>query len=156
MIELKSNYWDVAEKYDVLVCTTNSVLKSNGELVMGAGIAKDFKDRYPDLPRFFGGQMCKNTSKLINGWPFYGIMSVFDIIDKQTLIALQTKYHYKDKSPLDLIVRSCEMLKEYCDKYYINKVLMTRPGCGNGGLKWEDVKPAINFLDDRFVICYDK
>lgn len=156
MIELKANYWDIAEHYNVLVCTTNSVLKSNGELVMGAGIAKDFKNRYPDLPRFFGDGMRKNTTKIVNGWPFYGIMSIIDILDKQYLIALQTKYHYKDKSPLDLIVRSCEMLKEYCDNWNKNKILMTRPGCGNGGLKWEDVKPAINFLDDRFTVVYDQ
>lgn len=33
------------------------------------------------------------------------------------------------------------------------RVVMPRPGCGNGGLKWEQVRPAIEpLLDDRFTV----
>ena len=36
---------------------------------------------------------------------------------------------------------------------HLDKVYMARPGCGNGQLKWEDVKPLIApILDDRFIV----
>ncbi len=36
---------------------------------------------------------------------------------------------------------------------HLDKVYLVRPGCGNGQLKWEDVKPLIApILDDRFIV----
>ena len=34
----------------------------------------------------------------------------------------------------------------------INEIYLPKVGCGNGGLKWEDVKPHLKFLDDRFIV----
>ena len=50
------DFWDLAKKLniDVLCVTTNNIVKNNGELVMGAGIAKQFRDRFPELARHFG------------------------------------------------------------------------------------------------------
>jgi len=34
-----------------------------------------------------------------------------------------------------------------------SRVVMTRPGCGNGGLSWEGVRKALEpILDDRFIV----
>ena len=34
-----------------------------------------------------------------------------------------------------------------------SSVLLPKPGCANGGLNWEQVKPLLEqYLDDRFTI----
>ena len=52
MLEVQNDFWQEIEdnSYDAICCTTNKIVKNNGELVMGAGIAKQFKAKYPDLP----------------------------------------------------------------------------------------------------------
>jgi hypothetical protein len=56
MNEIKNDFWLEVQNgsYDAVCCTTNKIVKSNGELVMGAGIAKLFKERYPSLPKEWG------------------------------------------------------------------------------------------------------
>ena len=39
---------------DFVCITTNSILNKNGELVMGAGVAKRAKDLHKELPKLFG------------------------------------------------------------------------------------------------------
>lgn len=42
---------------------------------------------------------------------------------------------------------------ELADNFKREAILIPKPGCGNGGLKWEDVKKQIEpLLDDRFII----
>lgn len=70
------------------------------------------------------------------------------------LIALSTKYHWKDGSDINLIIKGIEGMRNLTDFTGWAKIVMTRPGCGNGGLEWAKVKPVLDtFLDDRFIIC---
>lgn len=140
MIEKIGNFWGEYDKYDAIVCTTNQIVKSNGELVMGGGIAYDFAVRYPYLPLVWGYQTRKKIHLTI-------------AYEQQWLIGMPTKKHYKDPSPIDLIEKSCNELVKFADEYKLNSVLMTRPGCGLGGLSWHNVKPCIEtILDDRFTV----
>ena len=62
MNEIIGDFWEEAQKdYDAIVCTTNNVIKSNGELVMGAGIAKDFGYQYPWIPEEWGRRIEQYT-----------------------------------------------------------------------------------------------
>ena len=47
MIELDSNIWDSTSQFKCI--TTNSVIKANGHLVMGRGIALEASIKYPKL-----------------------------------------------------------------------------------------------------------
>lgn len=47
--------------HDWLVFTANSVVTSTKRLVMGAGIAKQVRDRYPGIDRFFGETLLDNN-----------------------------------------------------------------------------------------------
>jgi hypothetical protein len=153
MIEIQGDFWDLKTQLnpDIIVFTSNRTLNSHRELVMGAGIALDFKRRYPNLPRVFG-------NALFNG-PNERLIQIWSIVNDVSICAFPTKEHWRNPSILEYIERSCKELVEYVDiQYNKGKILMTRPGCGLGGLDWESqVKPICEtYLDERFYICHQK
>lgn len=129
--------------------TSNGKLKLNGELVMGAGIAKAFKDRWPWLPALFG-LFVKESGNQVHNERFplnkNGV--------KFSIVSFPTKYHWRDPSDLELIFLSAMELKCLADEKGWQKIYLPRPGCSLGGLDWESqVKPLIApILDDRFII----
>ena len=77
--------------------------------------------------------------------------------EKLDLVIFPVKNHWRDKADPGLILRSATQLAwlaeeiGYKDRW--KRVVMPRPGCENGGLAWENVRPLIeNRLDDRFVV----
>jgi len=63
------------------------------------------------------------------------------------------KHKWWEKADLGLIYQSTQELVKVADREDFKTILLPRPGCGNGGLYWDDVKPAIDgYLDDRFLI----
>lgn len=154
MKEVTGDFWKLAKDYNTLVCTINLVVKANGELVMGAGIALEFAKNFPFLPQDFGQKIKANIAK-----PNYNLNTIItssdfnEVTDEDYLIlGIPTKIHWQDKSSLFFIEQSLYCLAETVNERA--KVLMTRPGCGNGGLKWEEVRPLCEkYLDHRFTIC---
>jgi len=149
MNEIKGNFWDVYLNYDAVCCTTNMVVKSNGELVMGKGIAKDFNERFPGLAKQWG----ERTQEIIDGkMPTNIIVSGFFL--EPCRVSFPTKHHWKDKSDIKLIERSAGLLYAISQAIGWKKILVPRPGCSNGGLNWEkDVKPILEkVFDDRFDV----
>lgn|SRR5574337_1149082 len=146
---------------DAICFTSNGVVNSKGELVMGAGIAKQFRDRFPKLAhsagqqvKQFGNSVAIVGVKMKDGSDF--IRGRSDANLKTHILNFPTKKHWKDSSSLMLIRKSAKELLEITNKQGWKKVCLSRPGCGLGGLNWEkQVKPLIKDLfDDRFVICH--
>lgn len=134
MIERIGNIWDYYPS-NIIAVTTNGILNSRSELVMGKGIALEAKYRNPNLPKTLGGMV-----KQFGNIPF--------LVDR--IISFPTKHHWKDKSDIELIKQSARILVELAKG---RAVYLTRPGCGCGGLKWENVKPVIaEILTDNFTI----
>lgn len=159
MIEVAGDYWELAKSHDTLVCTINMVVKANGELVMGKGIALEFAERYPFLPQDFGKQIKDNLARTEpNSTPIPTSYLVDGSGYEKILLGLPTKIHWQDKSTLFLVDQSLYSLRQFIDSLpfpQTRKVLMTRPGCGNGGLAWDDVMPlCARYLDERFTICH--
>ena len=72
------------------------------------------------------------------------------------LITLPVKHNWREKADLRLIEESCGSLVHHVDNLHLLEVYMVRPGCGNGGLDWKDVKPILEkYLDDRFVMVQE-
>ena len=159
MIEITGDFWDHAQDYDVLVVPTNGVLTKDNKLVMGAGLAKRFRDKFSGIDHCFGTELAMEqafagTEYLkLNNVHYYGMLSrntnnSSDLSGKE-IVALQTKGHWKDESDYGLVFWSVGKLhKQYTSK----KVLMTRPGCGLGGLGWSKVREMISFLGDNFTV----
>lgn len=150
MVEKFGDIWSLAKKEpDVpVVITTNGFVKGpSGLAVMGAGIAKQAKEKWPSIEYILGSSI--NTKGNITSF-----LGVFDGIK---VISFPTKHVWWEKSDLTLIEKSARMLVVLADKFKWPKVLMTRPGCGNGKLKWEKVKLIIEpLLDDRFIVVNNK
>ena len=154
MLEEIGGFWERAAQKDIdaLVCTTNNVIKSNGALVMGRGIAAQFRESFPYLDLNWGAIVeglqeggCEDYNVLIDGPRRWGHNKIY-------LVGLQTKRDWAEASPVELVVESCIKLVKLADIMNWSRVLMTQPGCGNGGLSWKDVKKKLKFLDDRFIV----
>jgi hypothetical protein len=160
MRTIEGDIWQIHKlnKHNVWVCiTTNGVVKSNGELVMGRGIAKECADMYPELPKLIGNWVTK-------------IGNVPACLTEYGIITIPTKEHWRDKSSMDLINISCRHIASMIAGYYINKaqgedieglarpVYFPPPGCGNGGLTLDEVRPILYkyFNDSRFTLVIRK
>lgn len=138
---MKERIGDLWDHYPgrVLRCvTTNGVVKRNGELVMGAGVARQAAQRHPRLPSILGRLVQERGNHV-------------HVVDD--LASFPTKHHWKQPSDLNLIIRSARELVYEARNF--DSVVMTRPGCGLGRLKWEDVRPWLeNLFDDRFLVVH--
>lgn len=141
MLEYVGDIWDKYFDSFIRCILTNGLVKSDCSAIMGAGIAKQAAERYSSLPRELGMLLHANGNNC-----YY--------FPRFNLITFPTKYHYKDYSSLDLIIKSCLQLNELIEKYHIEKCVLPRPGCGYGKLNWRnDVQPAIrNILSNKVLI----
>ena len=142
MKEVKGDFWAYAKYADAICVTTNGTIKANGELVMGKGLALAFARRYPELPLALGNWV-KEKGNVAFAWGA-----------KPMVISFPTKENWWEKSPEPLIWVSARGVVELADLHGLKKVLLTRAGCGLGGLDWEtQVRPILQgILDDRFVV----
>ena len=154
MLETQRDLWALAAAagVDAVCVTTNGFCKKDGEAVMGGGIAKQARDRWPDLPRRLGGLLAEHGNR-----PFRFRVVGF----KPDLVTFPTKPEtgpngepgFKVDSDLDLILESAGHLVEMANKFSWRRVLLPRPGVGLGNLDWEVVRAALEpILDDRFTI----
>lgn len=136
----KGNIWNREFDGYWRCITTNGVVKANGELVMGAGIAKQAAQRYPNLPEILGLWV-----KNLGNHPFF-----FETIQ---IISFPTKHHWRDKSDIKLIKESALNIVDRMEHFEVDKVALPKPGCANGGLEWGEVEPVLSsILDDRFLV----
>lgn len=135
---------------DLICVTTNPIINKRGDVVMGRGTARQAKDRFPGIASRFAEQI-----------RLYG--HHVQIIWSEPLIAcFPVKHDWKDAADLELIQRSAVELYAMVSAkpsmrhaaLPINvEVALPRPGCSNGRLLWENVKPVlVPILDERFTV----
>ena len=144
MILVKGNVFEYPN-LDYVCITTNSILNTKGELVMGAGIALEAKKRFPQLPKIYGNKIDKLG---LFGKDYYLLQHI-------NLIAFQTKRHYEDKSPIELVKRSTQRLKFLATLFDDSIFGLPFPAVQNGGLSKDVVLPIINCLPNN-VIVFEK
>lgn len=130
---VKGNIFNSPAK--ILVNTVNTVG------VMGKGIALEYKNRYPDMFECYK-KLC--DEKLLD----IGRLYLWKKSEKWVLV-FPTKKHWRNPSKIDYIEKGLVRFVENWDKLGCNTIAFPRLGCGNGGLKWEDVKPIMEkFLEN--------
>ena len=136
---VKGNLWDFHLVGPVCI-TTNGIIKKNGELVMGAGIALQAKQRFPEVPR-----------KLADAVKIYGNRTMY--LTQERMFSFPTKHDWRDPSDIDLIAESALQLIGLTNGCKFSSVFLPKPGCANGQLSWSKVNVVIGaILDDRFTV----
>lgn len=128
---------------DALCVTTNGFSKKDGRAVMGRGNAKQAKDLFDGIDLEFG-QLLKKNGNVVQ------ILRINPI----PIVSFPVKHNWWEKADLELIRKSTFELVKLTDWNNWKKIILPRPGCYNGKLKWfSEVKPILkDYLDDRFYL----
>lgn len=148
MQETLGNLWDLRDVQDgacdLRVITTNGATRRDGAAVMGRGCALESKRRFPGIDRKLGRLIREHGNR---------VMRLAKLVHGSELASFPVKHHWKEEADPALIRRSAGQLVVLADKFGYTNVLIPRPGCGNGKLSWEQVRPILaEVLDGRFTI----
>jgi len=118
----------------ILTVTVNTVG------VMGKGLAKRFKHVYPDAYVVYR-RLCER-GKLKLGRPVIYIPEEKEHQGRRFLF-FPTKGHWREKSRLPMIEKGLDWFVEHYGEYGVESAAFPAPGCGLGGLRWEEVGPLM-------------
>jgi O-acetyl-ADP-ribose deacetylase (regulator of RNase III) len=146
IIKDKRSVFGVYEEENVNVLT-NTV---NTRGVMGAGIALEFKLRFPQYFSFYKEKCRRN-------------MSPGDILyyeSSPSIVSLFIKDDWKAPSRIEWVVESLKKLFILLEEKNIEAIALPLPGTGKGGLRKQDVHDVIKkILDDSYtkvIVCMDE
>lgn len=105
--------------------------------VMGAGLAKQFKIKYPVNYFKYVNSCNNNNHKLVVG------TCLTTIEQGKYIINVPTKIHYKDPSTYEIIQQSLDALVKHIIRFNITSIAIPKLGCGLGGLDFNIVKVLI-------------
>ena|SRR5687767_9056152 len=150
MREEFGDIWEMGARPNSVVCiTTNGYVNSRGECVMGRGVAKQAKGKYPGIAKVLGG-LIRTAGNHVH-WIGRGLGE-----DDQHvwLFSFPTKHVWWRPSQLDLIRQSAAELVTWANSHTDLTFYLPRPGCQNGGLRWAEVKPVLEdaMLPDNVVV----
>ena len=135
----------------------------NAHGYMGAGVAKEFKERYPEMFREYN-KLCK-SGKLSPGRNFYYFVGEFG--GEKIIVNMITQESFRD-ARLEFIRSCCEKISEGKITNFpatgefskdIKSLAMPKIGAGLGGLRWIEVKELLEkvFSQSPFpVFLYSK
>lgn len=127
-------------KGNLLEANTQALVNTvNTVGVMGKGIALQFKEAFPLNFKLYAAACKKNelrTGKLL-------VVKENTLEGEKIIINFPTKTEWFMKSKYEYIEEGLIELAKVIDEYKIESIAIPPLGCGNGGLKWENVKPMI-------------
>ncbi len=141
MKEMVGDLWEEYDKGAWIAIPTNGVVRKGSPpcAVMGAGVAKQAKNRFPEVEMYLGLKL-----KYYGNHVYYLTSGIY---------SFPTKHHFKDKANLKLIEQSAKEIAKIAEIVNMKQVVIPRPGCGCGEREWEEIKPILEpILDNRFYI----
>jgi hypothetical protein len=131
----------------VCLWTGNMSITPSGNVVMGAGLAKDLSTKYPRVKHNLAVIM-KTEAIVIDTLPDkYG--NITKIIKPRIIMAAKNiwmfpvKYGWWEKADIQLIRHSCKALNLYASMKPEIQFVLNFPGIGAGGLAYNKVYPVI-------------
>lgn len=113
------------------------VIPVNTVGVMGAGLAKQAKERYPLAERAYRSALRTGCLKIGQVFPVY--------LPETYLLLLSTKKHWRNPSELAYVKLGLMSLTRYMLRESFKRIAIPKLGCGLGGLAWTDVHEQISY-----------
>jgi len=138
MNEIVGDLWDHLGAAVVAV-TTCGQTDRRGRAIMLRGCGRQARERFADLPERLG-KLLQTAGNHVHdlgcGLVTFPVEAgPFEVPDPR------------------LIERSCRELVALANARGWARIVVPRPGCGGGGLRWEDVRPVLaRHFDDRFSV----
>jgi O-acetyl-ADP-ribose deacetylase (regulator of RNase III) len=133
---------------EALVNTVNEVG------VMGKGIALMFRDAFPDNMSAYAAACRKKEVRV--GTMF--VTENHELTGPRWIINFPTKKHWRHGTRLEWVQAGLVDLVKVIRERNIRSIAIPPLGCGNGGLKWVDVRPeieaALSLLDNVEVLVF--
>ena len=127
--------------------------------VMGAGLAKKFKDKYPEMFVKYQAQ-CFAKRVTIGKMYVYTIPKNTNFNNNKYIINFPTKLHWKDPSKPEYVTDGLKSLLVTSKELNIKSISLPALGCGLGNLSWKWVKEQIEntLIDEKitFNVYYPK
>lgn len=130
--------------------------------VMGAGIARAFKKRFPAMHKDYLERCKKNEVKLGKPYPYtnlprqqIGLPSFHSQPWPSIILNFPTKDHWRSVSRLNDIVRGLEYLEKHYEQWGITSLAVPPLGCGQGQLEWRIVGPTLYRHLNRLKIAVE-
>ena len=116
--------------------------------IMGAGLAFEFKKRFPSMYINYA-RACRNKEIEV------GKIWVYSLPDNRHIFNFPTKNSWKESSRLEYITKGLYDLKEKYFQYELNSISLPALGCGLGGLDFSLVyNEIVKVLDDETMNIY--
>lgn len=137
--------------YEMLMYVQQDIFKSPAQVivntvntvgVMGKGIAKRYKEIYPDMYKQYQKFCEQHLLEVGKLWIYKS--------DTKWILNFPTKKHWRNPSKIEYIEEGLKKFVETYEEKGITSVSFPQLGCGNGGLDWEnDVRPLMEkYLKD--------
>jgi hypothetical protein len=130
-------------KYDKHVV----IIPTNSQGVMGAGLAKVFRDRWPDIEMLQKKALAQNRHML-----GYNYLQIGQFSNGVYFCTLPTKRRYYLPSYISDLDSQFSLLFKWLGDNSL--VLMTKIGTGLGGLDWENVKTSLDRMTNNYYLRY--
>ena len=123
--------------------------------IMGAGIAKQFKQLYPDMFNEYK-LACKPgpNRRLEHGGDLW-FWNYIDLYKPKKILCFATKEHWYYPSKIEWIEKGLQTFVTNYTFWNITSIAWPKLGCNNGKLDWEtQVKPLMfDYLNKLDIIC---
>lgn len=109
--------------------------------VMGGGLAKQFRLRYPEMNRDYQAACARGEVQIGKMYNWYDHPDCW-------IINFPTKDDWRNPSQLSYIIDGLKDLRLVIADLHLKSIAIPPLGCGLGGLEWADVRPLIEELRD--------
>ena len=140
---MSGNKLNIMHPKNIRYCGEEDIFHSNKQVlvnpintkgVMGKGLAKKYKDNFPEM--FQEYQLLCQAKKVVIGQPYL-------YKGERWILNFPTKDDWRQPSNIEYIRSGLEYLIEHVEEWGITSMAFPALGCGLGGLQWKDVYPVM-------------